>query len=76
MEKKKPLKKMTKEEIEAITEIYDSIDEETRIRIPKPKGYRKPDMEIPKWRKPRRRKHRKFDRKGVSGKQVPDIETR
>ena len=66
---------ITQDDIEALTELYDGIPYETRIRVPKPKGYRKPDMEIPKYRKPRYRKQR-YERGKISGTQIKDVSGR
>ena len=50
-------RKMSRDEIEAITLLYDNMSYDERIRTPKPKGYRQPDMDFPrKGRKPRNRK--------------------
>ena len=51
-------KRLWEHEAETLQELYDSLPYDLRVRQPKPKGYNKPDMEIPKGRKPRNRKQK------------------
>ena len=48
-------KRLWEYEAETLQALYDSLPENLRVRQQKPKGYNKPDMEIPKGRKPRNR---------------------